>query len=132
MNSVHTDAGPCKKCCNSRTVIRITVLRESNHFLCYDIFSRVLRDSTPRFVGPSVRPLVRPSVRHARVENAKNAYLGCCSWYCLCVSVLEGGWGCGWGEAGGWMPLPTRPQRYCDPASLVFFLVHYCHCLYLC
>ena len=21
---------------------------------------------------------------------------------------------------GGWMPLPTRPQRYCDPASLVF------------
>ena len=20
---------------------------------------------------------------------------------------------------GGWMPLPTRPQRYCDPASLV-------------
>ena len=20
---------------------------------------------------------------------------------------------------GGWMPLPTRPQRFCDPASLV-------------
>ena len=20
---------------------------------------------------------------------------------------------------GGWMPLPTRPQRYCDPASLI-------------
>ena len=20
---------------------------------------------------------------------------------------------------GSWMPLPTRPQRYCDPASLV-------------
>ena len=20
---------------------------------------------------------------------------------------------------GGWMPLPTRPQRYCDPASIV-------------
>ena len=20
---------------------------------------------------------------------------------------------------GGWTPLPTRPQRYCDPASLV-------------
>ena len=36
------------------------------------------------------------------------------------MSVLEGGWECGWGEAGGWMPLPTRPQRYCDPASLVF------------
>ena len=23
---------------------------------------------------------------------------------------------------GSWMPLPTRPQRYCDPASLVPFL----------
>jgi len=21
---------------------------------------------------------------------------------------------------GGWLPLPTRPQRYCDPASLVY------------
>ena len=27
------------------------------------LFSRVLRDSTPRFVGPSVRPLVGRSVR---------------------------------------------------------------------
>ena len=29
------------------------------------------------------------------------------------------------GADGGWMPLPTPPQRYCDPASLVllcFFL----------
>ena len=25
----------------------------------------------------------------------------------------------GWGVDGGWMPLPTRPQRFCDPASLV-------------
>ena len=24
-----------------------------------------------------------------------------------------------WGVDGGWMPLPTRPQQYCDPASLV-------------
>ena len=30
-------------------------------------------------------------------------------------------WGGGWGVDGGWMPLPTRPQRYCDPASLVSF-----------
>ena len=37
----------------------------------------------------------------------------------VCVSVWEGGWG----EAGGWMPLPTRPQRYCDPASLVFIVI---------
>ena len=35
---------------------------------------------------------------------------------------VGGGWGWDWVEAGGWMPLPTRPQRYCDPASLVLFL----------
>ena len=32
-------------------------------------------------------------------------------------------WVGGWGVDGGWMPLralPTSPQRYCDPASLVF------------
>ena len=38
----------------------------------------------------------------------------------VCVG---GGLGCGRGEAGGWMPLPTRPQRYCDPASLVLHKV---------
>ena len=36
-------------------------------------------------------PLVRPLVRHAWVENAKNAHSCCCSWYCACASVLEGG-----------------------------------------
>ena len=35
------------------------------------------------------------------------------------VSVLEGGFGGALGVNGGWLPLPTRPQRYCDPASLV-------------
>jgi len=35
------------------------------------------------------------------------------------VSVLEGGLGGALGVDGGWLPLPTRPQRYCDPASLV-------------
>ena len=34
---------------------------------------------------------------------------------CVCLCVWDGGWG----VDGGWMPLPTRPQRYCDPASLV-------------
>ena len=32
--------------------------------LCLYLFSRVLRDSTPRFVGPSLGPLVRWSVHH--------------------------------------------------------------------
>ena len=38
----------------------------------------------------------------------------------LCVCNGEGLGVGGWGEAGSWMPLPTRPQQYCDPASLVF------------
>ena len=38
------------------------------------------------------------------------------------VSVLEGGLGGALGVDGGWLPLPTRPQRYCDPASLVDML----------
>ena len=32
---------------------------------------------------------------------------------CLCVEGED------WGLDKGWMPLPTCPQRYCDPASLV-------------
>ena len=43
---------------------------------------------------------------------------------CVCVS---GGRGLGgaMGVDGGWPPLPTRPQQYCDPASLVqLILLH--------
>ena len=29
-------------------------------------------------------------------------------------------------KAVGLMPLPTRPQRYCDPASLVIPLFQFC------
>ena len=36
------------------------------------------------------------------------------------VSVLERGLGEVLGVDEGWLPLPTRPQRYGDPASLVF------------
>ena len=35
------------------------------------------------------------------------------------VSVLEGGLGELLGVDGSWLPLPTRPQQYCDPALLV-------------
>ena len=47
------------------------------------------RNSIRGFVCPSFRWSVGPSQSscHTRVENEKNAYLGCCSWYCLCVSV---------------------------------------------
>ena len=42
-----------------------------------------------------------------------------------------------WGRGvdGSWMPLPTRPQRYCDPASLVLNVerfLHYCSCPTVC
>ena len=30
----------------------------------------------------------------------------------------------GWGMDGGSVPLTTRPQQYCDPASLVLFTTH--------
>ena len=63
------------------------------------------RNSISGFVR-SVRPSVGPSVQGHRVEKWENEHLR----YVL---------GMGWGVYGGWMPLPTRPQRYCDPASLV-------------
>ena len=38
------------------------------------------------------------------------------------ASVLEGGLGGALGVNGGWLPLPTRPQRCCDLASHVLLL----------
>ena len=60
-------------------------------------------------VRPSVRPSVGPSVREHESKSAKTSILDA---FCACE------WGT-WGVDGGLMPLPTRPQRYCDPASLV-------------
>ena len=37
-------------------------------------------------------------------------------WMILWVYMLVGG---ALGVDGGWMPLPTRPQRYCDPRHLL-------------
>ena len=37
--------------------------RASHYKIVVSLFSRVLRDSTPRFVGPSVGPSIRRSVR---------------------------------------------------------------------
>ena len=39
--------------------------------------------------------------------------------YPLYESVLDGGLGRALGVDGGWLPLPTHPQQYCDSASLV-------------
>ena len=54
--------------------------------------------------------LYAPGSDH-RVKSRKMSVLDT---FCACLSV-----GVGWGVDGGWMPLPTRLQRYCDPASLV-------------
>ena len=66
-------------------------------------------------VGPSVGPLVGLSVGPS-VENAENAFM--MKLLLLCVYVRGG-----WGEDGGWMPLPTRPQQWCDPPVNCFTTV---------
>ena len=52
-----------------RTICRFSFLFSLSFFTTFFpillFFSRVLRDSTPRFVGPSVRRSVRPSVRRS-------------------------------------------------------------------
>ena len=51
-------------------------------------------------------PSVRPSVMVIELKSGKTSAFDT---FYLCLSVVD----------GGWMPLPTLPQRYCDPASLV-------------
>ena len=58
------------------------------------------------FVRPSVGPSVRQFVSEHKSKSGK-------------TSILEA-LGGALVEDGGWLPLPTRPQRYCDPTSLVF------------
>ena len=59
----------------------------------------------------SVRPSVHPSVREHESKSGKTSVLK----VFVFVSVLERVFG----VDGGWSPLTTRPQRFCDPASLV-------------
>ena len=60
-------------------------------------------------VGPLVRWSVGPSVREHESKSKKTSVLDA---FCACEWRT-------WGVDGALMPLPTRPQRYCDPASLV-------------
>ena len=66
-------------------------------------------------VHRSVGPLVCWSVEVIESKSGKKSVLDV-FWVC----VLVGG---AWGVDGGWMPLPTCPQRYCDPASLVIIII---------
>ena len=79
------------------------------------LYKRLCRSVGPS-VGPLVRWCVRPSVTTSR-KVGKRAF----SKLFVFVSELERGLGGALGVDGGWLPLPTRPQRYCDPASLVLF-----------
>ena len=65
-------------------------------------------------------PSVGPSVRDDLVEKWKNERIK----YFVLVrgGSRKVGVG-GLGGDGGWMSLPTRPQGYCDPASLFWFKV---------
>ena len=85
------------------------------HYSLFPVFSR--GQATLHLavsVGLSVHPLVCLSVSTSQ-KVGKRAFQK----LFVYVSVLEGGLGGALGVDGGWLPLPTRPQRYCDPASLV-------------
>ena len=67
-------------------------------------------------IGPSVGLSVGPSVSNDQVSKWDNEHFGYFSFKFVCG-------GEDWGLYGGWMLLPTRPQRCCDPASLVALAV---------
>ena len=63
---------------------------------------------------PSVHWSVRRSVTHESKIGKRALQMPFLVW------VLMVG---AWGVDEGWMPLPTRPQQYCDPASLLFIYI---------
>ena len=79
----------------------------------FGLFSTFL---TQGFIWPSIGPSVHLLVHHRdQVENCKNAHFRGSHYDCVCASVC----GVGEGMNGGCTPLPTCPQWYCDPTSLV-------------
>ena len=67
--------------------------------------------ATLKRLCPSVRPSVCLSVM-IEMKSGKSSILDT---FCVCLCVGGGDYGLD----GDWTPLPTRPQRHCDPASLV-------------
>ena len=68
------------------------------------------------FVRLSVRSLVSTSWKVGKLAFLK---------LFLYMSVLEGELGGALGMDGGLLPLPSRSQRRCDPASLVFLITEH-------
>ena len=64
-----------------------------------------------RSLCPSVRPSVRRSIEVIESKSVIMSILDTFMYVCVWSGV--------WSVHGGWMPLPGRPQRYCDLASLV-------------
>ena len=61
-----------------------------------------------------MRGFVHPLVCRSVVIELKGAKMHICDWLSVC--------GVGVGVDGGFMPLPTRLQRYCNHASLVVII----------
>ena len=86
---------------------------------CFLFFFLVADTQLYKRLCPSVRRSVRPSVTTSR-KVGKRAFKKLFAY----GSELGRGLGGALGVNGGWLPLPTRPQQYCDPASLVLSFFH--------
>ena len=67
---------------------------------------------------PKEALFVRWSVEVVEVIESKSGKMSVLDTFYVCLCME---WG--FGVDGGLMPLPTRPQRYCDPASLIIVVV---------
>ena len=107
-------------CCPVGLVFIVGVIVIVSAFLVAD--TKLYKRLCPS-LGPSVGRSVRPLVREHESKSGKMSVLK----RFVYVSVLERVLGGVLGVDRGWLPLPTRPQRYCDPASLVssneFFVI---------
>ena len=103
--------------------IQICITAITSNILFFSCGHATLKEASS--VGPSVRWSVRPTrVVKLELKTRKSStvfrVLQLVFFVCECVG---GGWRCGWGEAGGWMPLPTRPLRYCEFVTLRHLLM---------
>ena len=87
-----------------------------------EIHPCVLQDIGP--LGPLPCSHSTSSANHSKQGIGYRWPCAILGWLVVYGCVWRGcglGCGLGWGAEGGWMPLPTHPQRCCDPASLVSF-----------
>ena len=107
---VHYSVGPSEGW--SIQPVFFSFLVTYTHF--YKRLCRSVHWSVRRSVRRSFRRSIRRSVCWSKMHKSKSGNMIVLD-ALLGISVGEGAWA----VDRGWMPLPTRPQRYCDPASLV-------------